>query len=1176
MSTQIGHGVIPVTLDPSAVQGGLLALGAKVKAKLGAAGMVGGAALTAGIGVAVAAGAGLIGVGKTFEEVNRIIIRETGASGKTLDSLNASVKRIGVTTPASFEDVGVAVAGLNTRLGLTGKPLEAVSTNILNLSRLTGTDLKTNVAAMTRMFGDWSIPTNQQATALDKVYKASQETGIGVDALSTLMVKFGSPLRMLGLDFDFSAAMFAKFEKEGVNMQTAMPGLRMALKNFAKEGRDPAKALQETFDAIRDAPTRMKATQIAFEVFGTRAGPDLAAAVLEGRFSLDDLMGQIKQSKGTLDDATERTRTMSESWQLFKNRVMVPLAPIAKGIMDTLGKAVAGLADLVGPDGALGKAFGWFGDQFSREPGSLGSKAADAFSWIGDSIGSITPAVQGAGRNIMSGFSDAFSSLRESITTKLAPALQDLWPKIQPVAEALLGAFGWGVRHAITLFGNAVHGALRGLGWLGSRAVDALAGLTNFVSNTVIPGVQNLMDKFGDFKDKVNDVLGPTRRAIRRWWTEHVKPNLSAFKAYLTDDVFPALRKFRDLVGRVFAETGRIIDAWARVTVIPAFRLVRTWVRGVLYRAFQEFYRLTGPGWRTLGEGIQVTSRTVIVPAFRTVRTGLGELLTAFQTHTRLMGVAFWSLARSMVGPVNWIIRNVLNKIIGGVNAVAHALGEPNIIDPFGQIGARPMPRDLANIINHQRGRISARSGTVLPGFTPGRDVLHYKAAGGPDLHLAGGEAIMVPEWTAEHGGPRGVKAENDAARRRRRFHGPLRFAGGGMYPPVPGRGSVDANDSGRGRRSWDYPVPTGTRVHAAWPGVVAAVQHLATSYGNSVWVHSAKRMTEIYAHLSRTLVRPGQNVRRAQVLGLSGSSGNSTGPHLHFEIRSGSAGLLSSLGGIVGGIVGRLFDPVKAILGRLSGITLDGAPSSLARTLGAGVLKTLMPAALRWAGRQFVGSSVGTAASGSVSRWQGTALAVLRELHADPSNLGSVMRRMGQESSGNPRAVNKSDSNWKAGHPSVGLMQVIASTFAAYAGRYRRTGPFLYGVSVNPKANIYAGLNYAKHRYGSIVAGMNQPGGYDQGGIAVGRGWLRKNTPEPERVLSPRETRAFEVLSHALDVLAPALSATATGSGGGGGGQLVRMKITNWDEGEGWMRTFASDEVAADNEFQASRRRQG
>jgi hypothetical protein len=69
----------------------------------------------------------------------------------------------------------------------------------------------------------------------------------------------------------------------------------------------------------------------------------------------------------------------------------------------------------------------------------------------------------------------------------------------------------------------------------------------------------------------------------------------------------------------------------------------------------------------------------------------------------------------------------------------------------------------------------------------------------------------------------------------------------------------------------------------------------------------------------------------------------------------------------------------------------------------------------------------------------------------------------------------------------------VIQGTFDAYAGPYRNTGPFLYGVSVDPIANIYAGINYAKHAYNEpLYDVMMQPGGYAGGGpVGLGFGSL-------------------------------------------------------------------------------------
>ncbi|MEU0797180.1 hypothetical protein ABZ342_44560 [Amycolatopsis sp. NPDC005961] len=129
--------------------------------------------------------------------------------------------------------------------------------------------------------------------------------------------------------------------------------------------------------------------------------------------------------------------------------------------------------------------------------------------------------------------------------------------------------------------------------------------------------------------------------------------------------------------------------------------------------------------------------------------------------------------------------------------------------------------------------------------------------------------------------------------------------------------------------------------------------------------------------------------------------------------------------------------------------------------------------------------------AGGGVAQWGTAALAAMGELGIPAGYLPDVLRRMAQESGGNPTIVNDWDVNWVAGHPSVGLMQVIRPTFQANAGPHAGTGPYVYGVSVDPVSNIYAGLNYAGRRYsaghggflGGVLYAMNKPGGYDNGG---------------------------------------------------------------------------------------------
>ena len=83
-----------------------------------------------------------------------------------------------------------------------------------------------------------------------------------------------------------------------------------------------------------------------------------------------------------------------------------------------------------------------------------------------------------------------------------------------------------------------------------------------------------------------------------------------------------------------------------------------------------------------------------------------------------------------------------------------------------------------------------------------------------------------------------------------------------------------------------DLVEPFGSPVYAADDGIVALVGSSSSGYGNYVVIAHSGGLDTLYGHLSAALVKPGQQVMQGQTIGLEGSSGNSTGPHVHFELR--------------------------------------------------------------------------------------------------------------------------------------------------------------------------------------------------------------------------------------------------------------------------------------------------
>ncbi len=110
----------------------------------------------------------------------------------------------------------------------------------------------------------------------------------------------------------------------------------------------------------------------------------------------------------------------------------------------------------------------------------------------------------------------------------------------------------------------------------------------------------------------------------------------------------------------------------------------------------------------------------------------------------------------------------------------------------------------------------------------------------------------------------------------------------------LPGNGHVNSgfgyrvspfHHSVRMHEGTDFALPRGSDVYASGDGVVRRVERNAT-YGLMVEIEHTPRLITRYAHLSKANVKKGDRVCRGELLGLVGSSGRSTGPHLHYEVR--------------------------------------------------------------------------------------------------------------------------------------------------------------------------------------------------------------------------------------------------------------------------------------------------
>lgn len=519
MAVKLADAVAVLRTDDTELKRGLGQADTEVQ---GWAGKLSGAISGAAIGIAAAAGAALVGatiavgkaawdMGQEYDSALDAIINGTGASGVALETMGQSVRNLKTSVAGlgvGMAQIGATLAEVNTRTGATGADLEKLTGDILQFSRLTGTDSVQNVRLLTRTMGDWGVSLEDSGDLLDTIYGAGQAFGIGIDSLAGKLVQFGAPLRQMGFSLEESAAMLGKWETEGVNTELVIGGLRIAAGKFAKDNIPLRDGLNQTMAAIKGAASESEALSIAMETFGVRAGPDMAAAIREGRFELDEAIATLQGTQGSLADAAERTLGFQESWDIAMAKVRDALIPLGSKI-EELGVKLLPLlvAAMEAVIAVVTPLIGWLVEAIDAVIGLIGANQ---------------------------GLNEAFESVGSVLTATFAPIFQR--------AQELIGVFGEAVKRMVdqnlNYFNGWIAENMPRIQQIVSTVLTAITGFWNEHGAAIVATVQQYLGWMMDFWSMIFRTLmsivqvflqvltgdwegaGTTLHGIvRDWWT---------------------------------------------------------------------------------------------------------------------------------------------------------------------------------------------------------------------------------------------------------------------------------------------------------------------------------------------------------------------------------------------------------------------------------------------------------------------------------------------------------------------------------------------------------------------------------------------------------------------------------------------------------------------------------
>lgn len=446
-----------------------------------------------------AAGAGAVAMGKTFDDAFDNIRIGTGATGKALEGLNDDFRKVAKQVPSSFGDISTAIADYNTRLGISGQALQDLSVQTLNLARITDSDLGKTIEETSQSFQAFNIPVEKYGESLDYVFKVSQSTGIGIDRLQQNLVKFSPALKQMGFDFYESAALMGFFDKAGVEVEQAMTGLNKALVNMAKAGiTDANEALRKLFDEIKNAPNDIKASEIAIEIFGAKAGPALASAIREGKLGYEELVAELEKSKETINGVADETDDWAESLLKLKNRIAIATEPLATSFFDAINKLIDPLEKQLVP------AIEDLAEGFSTLPKPVQGATA-AFVGFAAAIG---PILQGIGMIVIA--APALGPIFTGIGAVLSGVFTGIIAAVTGVASTIGAAFGW--------LAEVVFPAL----WVALEALAAFFGISvgwmvAIIVGLIAAGVL-LVKNWDTIKAKLTEVWGAIKQTAENIW----------------------------------------------------------------------------------------------------------------------------------------------------------------------------------------------------------------------------------------------------------------------------------------------------------------------------------------------------------------------------------------------------------------------------------------------------------------------------------------------------------------------------------------------------------------------------------------------------------------------------------------------------------------------------------
>ena len=274
-----------------------------------------------------------------FNEVDKgmdTIVQKTGASGAALTEMQNSMNSLATSIPTDFETAGAAIGEVNTRFGLTGQALEDLSGKFIKFAELNNMDVSTAVDNTQKVISAFGLSAEDAGALLDTMNAVGQRTGISMDTLAKSMITNSASLQQLGFSASDAANFLGKVEMSGADTSQVMTGLTKALSNATKDGKSMKEALAEIQESMVNASSETEGLQVAYELFGKKAGASIYQACKNGSLSFQELGTSLKDNIGNVERTFDETLDPIDKFKTSMNSLKIIGADVGNSLMTVL------------------------------------------------------------------------------------------------------------------------------------------------------------------------------------------------------------------------------------------------------------------------------------------------------------------------------------------------------------------------------------------------------------------------------------------------------------------------------------------------------------------------------------------------------------------------------------------------------------------------------------------------------------------------------------------------------------------------------------------------------------------------------------------------------------------------------------------------------------------------